>query len=130
MSFIFVLQKIEEPNFVALKKILNQVLHQIAVNVNNLSISFLVISFIFIFIFFVVRKQEVNLSRISLGSIGASTIPMGLALIGCAFDNSLLIDMKNNSGIELYLALAGLSLIFLSFQATFKEIKTDKKEKK
>jgi formate hydrogenlyase subunit 3/multisubunit Na+/H+ antiporter MnhD subunit len=57
------------------------------------------------------------LTRLLISSFSASTIPTGISLILCAFFNIELIS-KYMSGVGIYIAFAGFSLISIAFLST------------
>ena len=89
------------------------------------SIMMLGTAFIYLLVnaFLCSKKKNIDLSslltRLFIGSFSASTIPTGLSLILCAFYNINLI--QHMSGVEIYIALAGLSLIAITVLATYEE---------
>jgi hypothetical protein len=82
----------------------------------------------YLFSQFFKTKQYVDayhvLIRLLIGSLSASAIPTGLALIVCAFDLSLISSIK---GVEIYVGFAGIALIFIAILATCEEAKRMKK---
>jgi len=98
-------------------------------NAGNISIFIMLTVFIslllpYLFSQFFGTKQYVNvyhiLIRLLIGSLSASVVPTGLALIVCAFDLSLISSIK---GVEVYVGFAGLALIFIAILATCEEAK-------
>ncbi len=59
------------------------------------------------------------LTRLLIGSFSASTIPTGVSLVLCAFTN--MIYIKHLSGVEIYIAFAGISLISIAVLSTYEE---------
>lgn len=59
------------------------------------------------------RKRPVNLVRVLMVMLSASLIPTGVWLLLCAFDPTLLSEV---SGLNLYLAVAGVALIFIAIR--------------
>lgn len=59
------------------------------------------------------------LTRLLIGSFGASTIPTGLSLTLCAFNYKEYI--KHLSGVEIYIAFAGFSLISIAVLSIYEE---------
>jgi hypothetical protein len=59
------------------------------------------------------------LTRLLIGSFGASTIPTGFSLILCAFENKDYI--KHLSGVEIYIAFAGISLMSIAVLSIYEE---------
>ncbi|MDM8558619.1 hypothetical protein [Candidatus Parabeggiatoa sp. HSG14] len=59
------------------------------------------------------------LTRLLIGSFGASTIPTGISLILCAFENKDYI--KHLSGVEIYIAFAGISLMSIAVLSIYEE---------
>jgi len=103
-----------------IKEILNFVIKQIVQHTTQSSIVVLIIVFIYLLIDIFNEKSEnyiknnlsfaCILTRLLIGSLAASAIPAGISLILCAFyDMSLIKD--NMSGVEIYIAFAGISLI-------------------
>lgn len=58
-----------------------------------------------------------TLEEVLLKLLSASTIPTGLLLLACAFDNSLL---KHVSDFGIYVAAAGIALLFVSIKELLK----------
>jgi hypothetical protein len=59
------------------------------------------------------------LTEVLIGSLSAGAIPTGISLIICAvYDLNLI---KYMSGVELYIAFAGLSIIFIAFLSTLRQ---------
>lgn len=89
------------------------------------SILMLSTAFVYLLInaFLCSKKKRIDLSslltRLFIGSFSASTIPTGISLILCAFYDINLI--RYMSGVEIYIALAGISLIGLTALATYEE---------
>ena len=54
-----------------------------------------------------------------IGSLSASAIPTGLSLIVCAFYDIDLIQYM--SGVEIYIAFAGISIISIAFLSTLRQ---------
>jgi hypothetical protein len=68
-----------------------------------------------------VRQRRVSVRHLPLDGLlsrvlAGSSIPTGVLLVICAFDNALLVQANE---IGLYIAAAGLMLIYLSIQELF-----------
>lgn len=59
------------------------------------------------------------LTRLLIGSFGASTIPTGISLTLCAFSYKKYIE--HLSGVEIYIAFAGISLISIAVLSIYEE---------
>jgi hypothetical protein len=59
------------------------------------------------------------LTRLLIGSFGASTIPTGISLTLCAFNYKKYIT--HLSGVEIYIAFAGISLISIAVLSIYEE---------
>ena len=68
-------------------------------------------------------KNQENLPKalieVLIGSLSASAIPTGLSLIVCAFYDIDLIQYM--SGVEIYIAFAGISIISIAFLSTLRQ---------
>ena len=91
------------------------------------SILTLVIVFISLFLHylfcFILKNKHIDLSRfltrLLIGSFSASTVPTGISLILCAFED--IEPIKHMEGVEIYVAFAGISLISIAILETFEE---------
>lgn len=102
-----------------IKEPLNLIIKQIVQHTTQSSIVVLIIVFIYLLIDIFNEKSENGiknnrsfaciLTRLLIGSLAASAIPAGISLILCAFYDISLI--KEMSGVEIYIAFAGISLI-------------------
>ena len=59
------------------------------------------------------------LTRLLIGSFGASTIPTGISLILCAFKGKD--HIKYLSGLEIYIAFAGITLMSIAVLSIYEE---------
>lgn len=59
------------------------------------------------------------LTRLLIGSFSASTIPTGVSLVLCAFADMGYI--RHLSGVEIYIAFAGISLMSIAVLSTYEE---------
>jgi len=60
---------------------------------------------------------SISLERVIVSLVSASSIPAGLLLLACAFDNDLISSLHD---VGLYLAAAGIALLFVSIKELFK----------
>ena len=86
------------------------------------SVILMVIVFSYLTLF--VHSKEKNISRflteVLIGSLSISAIPTGISLAVCAFYDLNLI--KYMSGVEIYIAFAGISIIIIGFLSTSQEL--------
>ncbi|NJO14767.1 MAG: hypothetical protein HC877_03185 [Thioploca sp.] len=79
---------------------------------------------VFFYLTFLVHHQEKNISRllteVLIGSLSISAIPTGISLAICAFYDIEFI--KHMSGVEIYIAFAGISIIIIGFLSTSQEL--------
>ena len=68
----------------------------------------------------VLRKSDFAgaLTRLLIGSFGASTIPTGISLVLCAFNKEYITHL---SGLEIYIAFAGITLISIAVLSIYEE---------
>ena len=121
------------PNVVQNEKL--TIIELIIKHTTQLSILMLVTSFVYLFFAALLdiedkisgsKKEEEKsdfaggvLTRLLIGSFSASTIPTGVSLVLCAF-----VDMKyirHLSGVEIYIAFAGISLLSIAVLSTYEE---------
>lgn len=109
----------------------------IAEKTTQLSILMLIIAFIYLLLDVLVlnineqkNKTEVSnnnkitdfagvLTRLLIGSFGASTIPTGISLILCGFKGKEYISYL--SGLEIYIAFAGITLMSIAVLSIYEE---------
>jgi len=103
-------------------------------NTTQLSILMLVTTFVYLFFAALLdisdSKKEAKksdksdfaggvLTRLLIGSFSASTIPTGVSLVLCAFAD--MEHIKHLSGVEIYIAFAGISLMSIAVLSTYEE---------
>jgi len=68
----------------------------------------------------VLRKSDFAgaLTRLLIGSFGASTIPTGISLVLCAFNKKYISLL---SGLEIYIAFAGMTLMSIAVLSIYEE---------
>lgn len=85
----------------------------VVLNIGNASVVFTVIGFLISLVQVKMNRGEVKLENLMTGAFAASTIPTGLILIICAFDQSLIQKLE---GLNIYIAAAGLALLYLAYK--------------
>jgi len=89
-------------------------------NINHITVIFFFLGATILAIYTRIKKQSIELARLLMGSLGTSTIPTGIVLMGCAFDISLIQKLK---GVEIGIAAAGVALVFVAIKTFIEEIK-------
>jgi hypothetical protein len=85
-------------------------------NIHSLTVIFGLLAFAGIYISNRIRGKTNHLDDLLMRMLSASAIPTGLLLLLCAFDTTLLQKIE---GLNIYIALAGLALIYVSLKAVF-----------
>ncbi|MDM8568867.1 hypothetical protein QUF50_05035 [Thiotrichales bacterium HSG1] len=78
------------------------------------------------------KKEDYDIAgmliRILIGSFGASTIPTGIALFLCAITSNMSYIGEHMSGVEIYIAFAGITLMSIAVLSISDEKKKVKEE--
>jgi hypothetical protein len=67
----------------------------------------------------VTRRAGLDLQMVIQKTLAGAAIPIGLALMLCAFDTSLLRRIHNS---EVYILISGISILYISLIGVFPEI--------
>ncbi len=81
------------------------------------SVLFTVITFAVAFAYCKLNSIKVNLQELMVRSLSASAIPTAFVILVCSVELSLI--QKLGGLLQVYIALAGLSLAYVSFSALF-----------
>jgi hypothetical protein len=97
-------------------------------NTTQLSILMLVTTFIYLFFVALLEKSDNEKSdfaegivtRLLTGSLVASSIPIGVSLVLCAFTDMK--SIKYLSGVEISIGFIGIALMFIAVLSIYKEV--------
>lgn len=81
------------------------------------SVLITIIAFVVIFVYCKSKNISITLQDLMIRSLSASALPTALVILACAVDTSLL--SKLGGLLQVYIALAGLSLAYISLIALF-----------
>jgi len=81
------------------------------------SVLITIITFVFVLIYCKSKSIKITLHDLMIRSLSASALPTSLVILACAIDTSLL--SKLGGLLQVYIALAGLSLAYISLVALF-----------
>lgn len=76
-----------------------------------------IIAFVIALVYFKSKNINITLQDLMVRSLSASSLPTALVILACAIDTSLL--SKLGGLLQVYIALAGLSLAYISLVALF-----------
>lgn len=84
--------------------------------ISHASVACVILTFLWVFITTRLNREVLSLEEIMIKSTAASAVPLGLALVACAFDNELL---NHLSGYAIHIAMAGLALLYITYKTIF-----------
>lgn len=87
------------------------------------SVVLTIIAFVVTVAYCKVTSTSISLQELMVRSLAASALPTAVVILACAVDTSLLTRLGGI--LQVYIALAGLSLAYVSLVALFSPIKVD-----
>jgi hypothetical protein len=86
-------------------------------NIAIASVSLTILTFIGLLLYGFMADIKISLNELIIRSLSASALPNAIVIIICAFDTTLLGKLAGL--FQVYIALAGLSLIYVSINGIF-----------